>query len=91
MFNDMQEVIEANEEAGRYFFSENTMRFFDSRVESELFDNQTFITSEKRGFEDYRRVYAVRVANPDGTISTVEKGFDSYEDAEEVALDYDSE
>lgn len=77
MFTDMSEVIEANEAIGHHFFEPDTMAFFESKVETKLFKNQCFITSEKACFEDYTRVYTVRQVNERGAISTVARGFDS--------------
>jgi len=36
------------------------MRWFGSRVESSLYKNNTFITSEYTGFERTKRAYTVR-------------------------------
>lgn len=77
----MSEVRKANKEAGFYFFEPATMRFFASRVASPLYKNQTFITSEKRCFEDYTRVYAVRKVSSNGDIKTVKSGFKSIDEA----------
>jgi hypothetical protein len=46
----MSDVMEINAKSGQYFFSPDTMRFFDSRVGGEAFvkgGNAYFITSEK--------------------------------------------
>jgi len=65
------------------------MRFFASRVESGLYKNQTFITSEKRCFEDYRRVYSVRLARPNGMVDTLFKDISTLEAARELAKEYE--
>jgi hypothetical protein len=44
----MADVIRINEKKGRYFFSPDTMKFFNSRIESDLIKNKYFVTSEKR-------------------------------------------
>lgn len=57
------EIERWNEWGGYYFFSPDTKRFFKSRVLSEVFQGPGgiyFVTSEKRGFDDYRRCYSVR-------------------------------
>jgi len=65
----MSEVRDANREAGFHFFDPDTMRFFDSRIETRLIDGRFFVTSEK-GPDGVRR-FTVRRAMPDGTINTV--------------------
>jgi hypothetical protein len=58
------DVRRRNGEAGRYFFSPSTMKFFASKVESTLYKNLCFVTSEKKCFEDYTRVFHVRRYDP---------------------------
>lgn len=78
-----------NAEKGKHFFSKDTMRFFDSKIESDLFTNNTFITSEKRCFDDYTRVFAVRLFNPEtGSIETLERNLLTKEDARKLARAY---
>lgn len=68
MFSTMQEVREANKAAGRFWFSESTTRFFNSRVETELIAGRWFVTSESNG----TRRYTVREVLDDGArIETV--------------------
>ena len=55
------DVKAKNKAAGQHFFDADTMRFFGSRVESSLYKNNTFITSEYTGFERTSRAYTVRV------------------------------
>lgn len=55
----MQEVIKANKKAGEHFFDEDAMRFFGSEIESDLFPNDMFVTSENNFFGD-KRYYTVR-------------------------------
>lgn len=50
----------AHKDAGGFFFSPDTMRFFSSRIESDLYRGRVFITSEKWGHENARH-YAVRI------------------------------
>jgi len=69
----MDEVIKKNKEVGQFFFSEDTMRFFSSIVETkgELIGDKYFVTSEQRE-EDLPRLYSVRDFNKDnGHIRTV--------------------
>lgn len=83
MFKNMEEVIEANESAGKYFFSKDTLSFFKSKVESELLYSEYFITSEKACFSDSTRVYNVRRVLPSASIETVERGFATKKEAKE--------
>jgi hypothetical protein len=78
MFYNMDQVKSANKANGYYFFSPDTMRFFASRASEHLdYNTQCFVTSEKRCFEDYTRVYAVRQVGPNGNIKTLAKDFSS--------------
>jgi len=84
MFWNMQQVKEANKAIGNYWFSPKTMAFFDSKVVSRLdYNTQCFITSEKKCFEDYTRVYAVRQVENEGSIKTLARDFRTIEQAEE--------
>lgn len=47
------------EEKGGHFFDRRTMRFWGSRIESELYQNRCFITSEKN-YDGSKRYYNVR-------------------------------
>lgn len=53
---------ELNKKRGNYWFSPDTMRFFDSRIESEISSNGYFVSSEKACFNDNRRVFKIRQA-----------------------------
>jgi hypothetical protein len=87
MFNDLSEVRQANKEIGHHWFEPATMKFFASRIESSLYKNQCFITSEKRCFDDYTRVYSVRRVKPDGSIETLERQLESKSEALEYIKD----
>ena len=81
MFWNIEQVKEANKANGYFFFSADTMKFFDSKVVSELdYNTQCFITSEKKCFEDYTRVYNVRQVENDGSIKTLARDFSSKEE-----------
>jgi len=71
MFQTIEQIKDANQAAGYKFFEPDTLRFFDSRVSSEVYGGRYFITSEKSGFSSTIRAYTVRRANDDGTITTV--------------------
>lgn len=66
------ELQSMNYAAGGKFFTRDNMRFFRSRVLSEVFTGcggVYFVTSEKKSFDDYRRVFHVRRFDPaDGDI-----------------------
>lgn len=58
-------------ETGGHFFDRDTMRFFSSRIESALYKNRCFITSEKN-FDGTERYYTVRRFSEDfQRISTI--------------------
>ena len=93
----MADVKQANKDAGYYFFSRDTMRFFGTRIVSTLYKNNTFITSDYTGFERNNRAYSVRVFHPETRIvntakfsdgqSTFNK-FSTIESAREFARNY---
>jgi len=43
----MADVRRLNREKGQYFFSRDTMKFFNSKVESDLIGDKYFVTSEQ--------------------------------------------
>lgn len=92
-FKTVAEIKQANREAGQHFFSPDTLRFFRSRIESDVLGGRLFITSEQfvasTGEADPRR-YTVRVANDDASsINTVHgfQEFDSLEEAHEAIVE----
>lgn len=86
-YSTMAEIKAANKEAGFYFFERDTMRFFDSRVESKRpLRGRYFITSEQfHGSDGYSapRAYTVREIDSNGNIDTVGEfqQFATYQDA----------
>lgn len=85
---DIDEIKEANENAGRYFFSPDTMRFFESEIDEEVFQGAGgiyFCTSEQPPHGP--RVFKVRRFNPDnGDVwSASSEWFKSLGDAKEIA------
>jgi hypothetical protein len=66
----LDDIKSQNAAAGLHFFEPATMRFFNSRTLSRVFDGPGgiyFVTSEKRtGFNcpDGKRLYTVRCFNP---------------------------
>ena len=72
-YTSIEQIKSANRSAGKHFFDESAMRFFNSRISSELFgpEGDIFITSEK--FEPLYgkpepRYYTVRQIQDDGSI-----------------------
>ena len=55
----LAEAIEKYNETGGHFFDKETMRFFGSRIESKLYKNRCFITSENN-MDGTERFYNVR-------------------------------
>lgn len=80
-FRDMEEVRQANREAGDFWFSPDTLRFFNSVVESDLIDGRYFVTSEQG--PDMPRKFSVREVREDATVQTVGEfyAYDTLEDA----------
>lgn len=70
-FASVDDIERANHYAGQHYFEADTMRFFSSRVLSGVAGGRYFVTSERRGFDDYRRAYSVRVALDNGHVETV--------------------
>lgn len=75
----MSDVIRNNRAAGYHFFDQGTMDFFSCRVESSLFKNNTFVTSEElTGIAP--RKYTVRLYDPDTAQIKDVSGFQKYDD-----------
>jgi len=72
---DIEEIKYLNRKAGQHFFDENTMRFFRSRIESELIEDKFFVTSEKfvsSTGEKEPRKFSVREFNKEtGSVNTI--------------------
>ena len=93
----MADVKQANKDAGYYFFSKDTMRFFGTRIVSALYKNNTFITTDYTDFERNNRAYSVRVFHPEtGIVDTAKfpdgkstfNKFSTIESAREFARNY---
>jgi hypothetical protein len=83
MLKSIDEIVAANVSAGGFWFSEETMRFFDSKVYEHVTpveDGAYFVTSEQAPRSgDYfpARLFSVRRAYDNGKIVTV-GGFQAY-------------
>lgn len=85
MFNTINDIKYANSEAGYHFFDADTLRFFNSRILGGVIGDGYFITSEKYDYNS-PRLYTIRHANADGSISTVGE-FQHYETAHAARKD----
>ena len=74
-FPSVGHIQDANEKAGRYFFSPSAMRGFRTRVHNAVYGGCVFVTSEQFSFRGHTepREYRVRVAMKDGSIRSVGK------------------
>ena len=73
MFTSLREVAEANRAAGWHWFDKSAMRFFGTRLETEIItrgERQFFISSEQREPDTDRR-YTIREVLPTGKVETV--------------------
>ena len=88
-YENMAAFRQNNREAGFYFFSKDTMEFFDSRIERGPIVGRFFVTSEQapRYPDGTRppRTYNVRCARDDGRIIScgpgIATGWPTVEDA----------
>lgn len=65
----IEDIKRGNKNAGRFFFSPATMRFFNSKIESHLIYDRFFITSERESKED-KKAFTIREVGEDYDIST---------------------
>lgn len=66
-YTSIEQIKDANARAGKYFFSDGAMRFFNSRVSDVVHTGPGgvyFVTSEKFDWKTPRR-YTVRQFNPE--------------------------
>jgi len=68
-YTSIAAIKAANSAAGQHFFDPGAMRFFKSKVDTFIFGERFFVTSEQ-GPNDVRR-YSVREAKFDGSIDTI--------------------
>ena len=78
-FNSILEIEQHNKAIGHHWFDADSLRFFSSRINDELFGSlgDVFISSEKHS-SDYARFYTVRQITPRGSITSVAGGFQAY-------------
>ena len=88
----MADVKRHNEEKSYFFFSKDTMKFFRSKIESTLYKNHTFITSEVSGFGNDKRCYTVRYyIKESGRIERASESLVNISEAREIAANYKRE
>lgn len=87
---ELREAVEIYKKNGGHFFDKDTMRFFGSKVESELFDNRCFITSEDN-FNETERFFTVRRFSENYTRTETMGEFNkiaNYDEAVKIAISY---
>ena len=70
-FDTIDDVKAANARAGFYFFSQDTLRFFSSRISSHVYGHGVIVTSERNEIDGQPRRYSVRLALPTGEVETL--------------------
>jgi hypothetical protein len=79
--NQVFQLKRLHENNGGYFFSKESMRFFSSRIHSDVYGGCVFVTSEQNSSRryEYSRLYTVRYMDADGSTRTVGEfqGFDT--------------
>lgn len=68
-FKTMDDVKAANHTIGHHWFSADTMRFFKTKIVTELIKGKYFVTSEVD--PQGTKAFSVRIAKPDGQIGTI--------------------
>ena len=68
---NIEAVKEANKQAGYHFFDDIVVTLLHSVVETEVYKEKYFVTSEQ--FANLPRNFTVRCAHDDGSITTVGK------------------
>lgn len=82
------QMADRNDRAGHFFFTYETMEFFQSIIETSCTDRGVFITSEK--FDLDPRHYRVRVFLEDGDVVTVSEKIGTIERAREIMIKVDA-
>ena len=74
MYETIDDVVKKAEETGSYFFSKESMSWFNSRLHHKVYQGRYFITSERDSSGiawDGRRRYTLRAVTPEGAMTTV--------------------
>jgi len=83
-YRTIEDVKRANRQVGGHWFDADTMRWFNTVIESRLIGGKYFVTSERMDRDQPKR-YTVRRALPDGGVDTVGE-FQQYMDVENARL-----
>lgn len=86
----INQMIKINKKHGYNFFDKKTMEFWNSKIETEVFENNTFVTSENN-YDRTKILYTARLFNPiSGRIKTIGEfqQFETLEEAIEFAKNY---
>jgi hypothetical protein len=86
-FYSIHGIMKANEDAGKYFFAKDTMRFFKSKVLPEIWEGRDyifFVTSEQGPTEQDKHRYSVRRFNKETADIRTEGTFQAYETPREA-------
>lgn len=84
-FKTMDDVRAANRAIKQQWFSGGAMKFFNSRVETELIRGRYFITSEMM-YNDTDKKFSIRAVKPNGEIEDISE-FQEYATLEEATED----
>lgn len=84
-YKTIAEVRAANKSTNHFFFSRDTMRFWQTRIHGGLRRGRFFITPEDN-YDRSRRQFSIREALEDGTIKTPRAGRYSTLEAAREAL-----
>jgi len=68
--NCIKEIKALNKAQGYNFFSPETLGFFKSVIDDEVFGGCVFVTSEQNGYHN-PRLYTIRAIRANGTIETL--------------------
>lgn len=82
------QMSDRNERAGYFFFRHDTMKFFQSIIETSCTDHGVFITSEK--YDRDPRHYVVRVFLENGDVRTVTEKVGTRDHARELMIIVDA-
>lgn len=82
-YKTIQEIKQANKEAGNFFFSPNNMRFFNSCVLNKVYNGKYFITSEKG--PNNIRAFTIHMITEDGKIQVIGE-FQQYKTAQQAKI-----
>ena len=75
-FSTIRQIQYHNALTGHHFFEPSSMRFFNSRIHSDVYGGCIFVTSERSGW-NAPRLYTVRKIEEDGGITTI-GGFQAF-------------